>query len=52
MKLDEFHARLISEANEFYEAYKSHKGDANWPDDMSEGEWWEQFYTFQSGGEE
>ena len=52
MKLEEFHALLCNEAFEFYQAYKSHHGEEDWPDDMLEGEWWEQFLAFKSGGDE
>lgn len=52
MKLEEFYASLCKEADKFLQNYKfnQEKDKENWPDDMLEGEWWEQFYTFQSEG--
>jgi hypothetical protein len=48
MKLEDFEKALHQEAVKFAADWKkSHRKDpTNWPLDLPEGEWWEQFVTF------
>lgn len=54
MKLEEFHANLCKEVDEFLQSYKSNqeKDKENWPDDLPDGDWWEQFFAFLSRNSE
>lgn len=52
MTLDEFKAELEKDSQEFFNQWKANqaKDPQFWPNSMSEGDWFEQFLAFQTGG--
>ncbi len=46
IKLEDFVALLQADLTSFKEEWLSHTNEKNWPQEMSEGDWYEQFLSF------